>query len=172
MALLSAIGSIGTFLAALVALIFGASQLRQMERDKASELRPYVSARYLLSKGKSEAAILQLHNSGRTSARNIQLTFPANRAWHYLKSPNLAFATSSLSIINPGETIEFFMGKVIEETEFAKLKSLPMDVQVSCESGVTKKKLDDTFTVSLSDHLYSTDFSSRRRESSEEFNED
>ncbi len=125
-----------TFLTSIVATIalFGArKQLIQLDRNKDAELRPYVSVRYLLEKGQAPSARLQLHNAGRTSARNIVLEFPSEAAWHHIKAPAFSFVNQGLSVLNPGETVEFFMGPVVPGSSFAKLKTDPIRVTVSYE---------------------------------------
>jgi hypothetical protein len=152
--LTTSISSLVTCIVAITAVVIGTKQLRAMAGMQEAELRPYVSVKLALLKGKTEGVELRLYNSGRTSARNIQLMFPEDQTWHNLRNPTFSFIGSGISVLNPGETLRYFLGPIRTNTSLARLKKNKIDVSIKYVDAVTKKELGDSFMLSLSDQSH------------------
>lgn len=152
--LTTSVSSLVTCIVAITALVIGRKQLRAMTGMQEAELRPYVTVKLVLLKGKTEGVELRLYNSGRTSARNIKLGFPENQTWHNLRNPTFAFIKSGISVLNPGETLRYFLGPIRTNESLALLKKNKIDVSIKYIDAVTRKELEDSFSLSLSDQSH------------------
>ena len=152
--LTTSISSLVTCIVAITAVVIGRKQLRAMAGMQEAELRPYVTVKLALLKGKTEGVELRLYNSGRTSARNVQLIFPEDQTWHNVRNPTFPFIGSGISVLNPGETLRYFLGPIRTNTSLALLKKNEIIVSINYVDAVTRKELSDNFILSLSDQSH------------------
>ena len=154
LSMLSNLETLVTTLVAIFALLGAKHQLKELEKSREAELRPYLSVKYHLLRGRQEAAVLKIYNAGRTSARNIKITFLENEVWHNVKNPNYPFVSGGLSVLNPGETTTYFMGRLTSQSGLVNLKLNPISITIQYEDGITHEAHTDNFTIGLGDQSY------------------
>jgi hypothetical protein len=103
----TAIGTVGTFVVALLAAAFAYFQVREARRLRTEQARPYVAA-YLELGSEIDVTfiLLVVKNFGATTARDITVTTdkPMKRAWGNSQNPEDLLLFDKLPVLVPGQS--------------------------------------------------------------------
>ena len=154
-----AVSAIATSLAAVVGIVTAVLAYVVFRRSKAlefEEIRPFMIPSFSLQivNGKKRL-YLNIRNFGDTPAKNVRLDFAEGQAWHWVKDPSYPFLSNEgISAIGPSETVTYFLGELSPRSPLNDIEKRDIDVVVSCDHPVLKKRITDTARMSLQDNRY------------------
>ena len=151
--------AIATSLAAVVGIVTAVLAYVTFRRSKAlefEEIRPFMipSLSLQVLNGKKRL-YLNIRNFGDTPAKNVRLEFVEGQAWNWVKDPSYPFLSGDgISAIGPSETVTYFLGELSPRSPLNDIEKRDIDVVVSCDHPVLKRRITDKARMSLQDNRY------------------